>query len=304
MDDSTNELYFKPIGDTEHSSARLKEIRFPASSGVAGWVASNKMILNIKNAYNDFRFNPEIDKVTGFRTRTILCHPVLSSSNALLGVIQMVNKKKGDAKELRDDAKKKKSGETNKGYQSCFEPFSQHDEETLEKCCRQVSISLEEIFSQKEKAGNEGKLNDPSKLTLDLGDNIALSNENSSNDKSQSIFDTRTSASNSESAQDEMSLETYQETTRRGSMDSMRRRSSLGALVQFVKRNSTTSEIDVSNQVLGEAIQQHRFRAPSNEDILKVQQLEVERRQSNPEYKIAHSKRQRMTEYHKEQRKG
>lgn len=69
-------------------------------------------------AYHDVRFNPDIDKVTGFRTRTILCYPVLSSTNELLGVIQMVNKKKGDAKELRDKAKKKKSDDTNKGM-SC-----------------------------------------------------------------------------------------------------------------------------------------------------------------------------------------
>jgi hypothetical protein len=53
--------------------------------------------------------------ITGFRTRTILCYPVLSSTNELIGVIQMVNKRKGDAKELRDRAKKKKSDDTNKG---------------------------------------------------------------------------------------------------------------------------------------------------------------------------------------------
>lgn len=49
MDEAKNELYFKPVGDGDHSHARLKAIRFPASSGVAGWVASNKMMCNIKN---------------------------------------------------------------------------------------------------------------------------------------------------------------------------------------------------------------------------------------------------------------
>lgn len=49
MDKDTNELYFKPVGDSDHSHARLKPIRFPASSGVAGWVATNKMHCNIKN---------------------------------------------------------------------------------------------------------------------------------------------------------------------------------------------------------------------------------------------------------------
>ena len=79
LDDKTNELYFKPVGDGANSLARLKEIRFPASSGVSGWCASNKLMLNIKNAYHDARFNTDVDKKTGFKTRTILCHPVLLS---------------------------------------------------------------------------------------------------------------------------------------------------------------------------------------------------------------------------------
>lgn len=49
MDKDSKELYFKPVGDSDHSHARLKPIRFPASSGVAGWVATNKMHCNIKN---------------------------------------------------------------------------------------------------------------------------------------------------------------------------------------------------------------------------------------------------------------
>jgi hypothetical protein len=52
MDESKKELYFKPVGDSDHSHARLKPIRFPASAGVAGWVATNKMMCNIKNGKN------------------------------------------------------------------------------------------------------------------------------------------------------------------------------------------------------------------------------------------------------------
>ena len=73
MDESKNELYFKPVGDSDHSHARLKEIRFPASSGVAGWVASNKILLNIKNAYHDSRFNAEIGE-RSIRTSCTLSH--------------------------------------------------------------------------------------------------------------------------------------------------------------------------------------------------------------------------------------
>jgi hypothetical protein len=74
-DEETKELYFKPVGENDYRHARLKEIRFPANTGVAGWVATNKQCLNIHNAYKDARFNSNIDKKTGFRTRTILCHP-------------------------------------------------------------------------------------------------------------------------------------------------------------------------------------------------------------------------------------
>jgi hypothetical protein len=65
MDDSRQELYFKPVGDGDHSHARLKEIRFPATSGVAGWVVSTKQPCNIKDAYHDSRFNADIDTMTG-----------------------------------------------------------------------------------------------------------------------------------------------------------------------------------------------------------------------------------------------
>ena len=153
MDHSTNELYFKPVGD-EHTNPR--EIRFPAVSGVAGWVATKRTHLNIKNAYHDSRFNTEIDKQTNFRTRTILCAPVLSSKGKLFGVIQMVNKKKGDSKAIQSIAKKKKTDGEHHGYESCYEPFSIHDEEILHRCCAEVSRALEPILALDTKSAIDG----------------------------------------------------------------------------------------------------------------------------------------------------
>ena len=144
MDHSTDELYFKPVGD-EHD-ADPKEIRFPASAGVAGYVATKGVTLNIRDAYHDPRFNSEIDKQTNFRTRSILCAPVLSSTGHLFGVIQMVNKKKGDSKVIQSIAKKRKTDEKHFGYASCFEPFSTEDEQILDLCCCRVSKSLEPIL--------------------------------------------------------------------------------------------------------------------------------------------------------------
>lgn len=144
MDHKTHELYFKPLGD-EHD-VDCGEIRFPANSGVAGYCATSRVTLNIKNAYQDPRFNPGIDKQTNFRTRTILCMPVLSSTETVLGVIQMINKKKGDVKKILSDAKKKKSDSHFHGYDSGYEEFSQGDEDILQKCCEEVSKVLEPIL--------------------------------------------------------------------------------------------------------------------------------------------------------------
>lgn len=50
--------------------------RFPFGKGIAGYVASTGKGLNIQNAYDDDRFNNEIDLKTGYKTQTILCMPI------------------------------------------------------------------------------------------------------------------------------------------------------------------------------------------------------------------------------------
>lgn len=53
-----------------------QEIRFPMRLGIAGHVATTGETLNIPEAYNDPRFNKEIDLKTGYRTKSILCMPL------------------------------------------------------------------------------------------------------------------------------------------------------------------------------------------------------------------------------------
>ena len=73
----------------------VKEIRVPLSTGIAGHVARTGEIVNIEDAYKDSRFNPEVDKRTGYRTSTILCMPMISAKGKVAGVIQVLNKRKG-----------------------------------------------------------------------------------------------------------------------------------------------------------------------------------------------------------------
>ena len=98
VDHETNELYAK-VFDVSHEtvvdpakSSEMSEIRFPMHVGIAGHVASTGEVLNIPNAYNDERFNQNVDVKTGFKTRTILCMPIHSVGGKVVGVAQLINK--------------------------------------------------------------------------------------------------------------------------------------------------------------------------------------------------------------------
>ncbi|MCK5176343.1 MAG: GAF domain-containing protein, partial [Candidatus Aenigmarchaeota archaeon] len=69
-----------------------QEIRFPADKGLAGHVVITGETINIKDTYNDSRFNREIDKKTGYTTKTILCMPMRNLNHEIIGVFQVLNK--------------------------------------------------------------------------------------------------------------------------------------------------------------------------------------------------------------------
>lgn len=71
------------------------EIRLPINRGIAGWVAENGETVNLPDAYADPRFEPEVDIRLGFRTKSLLCLPILSKSGETIGVLQLLNKKTG-----------------------------------------------------------------------------------------------------------------------------------------------------------------------------------------------------------------
>lgn len=71
-------------------------IELPVGVGIAGDVAKTRALANIRDVYADPRFNPAVDQRTGYRTRSIICVPVMTSDGRLLGVIQSVNKLTSD----------------------------------------------------------------------------------------------------------------------------------------------------------------------------------------------------------------
>ena len=93
LDSEKGELYSLVAQDLE-----VKELRFSVQTGIAGYCAREGVGLNIPNAYMDSRFNPALDKATGYRTVSVLCMPLHDRKGDTLGVIQCLNKK--SAKDL------------------------------------------------------------------------------------------------------------------------------------------------------------------------------------------------------------
>ena len=88
-DEKTNEL-FTMVGE-----GLSQELRFPNHMGIAGHVFTSGETVNIPHAYADLRFNPGVDKSTGFFTRSMLCAPVTNKDGKIIGVSQVLNKQGG-----------------------------------------------------------------------------------------------------------------------------------------------------------------------------------------------------------------
>ena len=92
------------------------EIRLPMGRGIAGTVAATATPIAIDDAYADPRFDPENDRRSGYQTRTMLCMPLIDHQDAVVGVIQVLNRSDG--------------------------PFNAHDQQLLGALCAQAAVSI------------------------------------------------------------------------------------------------------------------------------------------------------------------
>lgn len=90
FDKEKNEIWSKVALGLDH-----KEIRFSADKGLAGHVVKTGERINIQEAYEDERFNKDIDVETGYRTKTILCMPIKNLNQEIIGAFQVLNKNEG-----------------------------------------------------------------------------------------------------------------------------------------------------------------------------------------------------------------
>jgi transcriptional regulator with GAF, ATPase, and Fis domain len=70
-------------------------IRLAIGQGIAGAVAETGVVVNVADARNDARFSPATDLKTGFVTRSVLALPIHDGAGDIIGVLQLLNNKRG-----------------------------------------------------------------------------------------------------------------------------------------------------------------------------------------------------------------
>jgi Nif-specific regulatory protein len=73
----------------------LAEIRLHLGEGVAGAVATTGRTVTLPEARDEPRFAPRIDVATGYRTRSLAAVAVRAAEGAVIGVLQVLNKRRG-----------------------------------------------------------------------------------------------------------------------------------------------------------------------------------------------------------------
>ncbi|KAJ3205426.1 hypothetical protein HDU67_008869 [Dinochytrium kinnereticum] len=125
IDKEANLLY-----STIFDSSTGKMISMPTNKGIAGYVATTGQPLNLENAYDDPRFNDEVDRATGYKTVSLLSVPILGPGSNVVGVTNLINKK---------------------STKQSIVPFTKSDEETLQALstfcgiCIHKTLLLEQI---------------------------------------------------------------------------------------------------------------------------------------------------------------
>ncbi len=102
IDRENAELWSKVARD---AGDRPIAIRIPMDKGIAGSVATSGTTLNIPDAYADPRFDATTDQRTGYRTRNILCVPLIDNHGTVFGVAQLLNKQGPNPFDAADESR-------------------------------------------------------------------------------------------------------------------------------------------------------------------------------------------------------
>lgn len=78
-------------------------LKFDYRKGIAGSVFTTGVALNIDCKTDKVRFSEEIDRVTGYQTKSIICAPIHNREDKIIGVIEILNKRNEDRFTAEDE---------------------------------------------------------------------------------------------------------------------------------------------------------------------------------------------------------
>jgi GAF domain-containing protein len=118
----------------------VRNIRLPRSKGVAGYVSTAGVTVNIPDAYKEAKFDSSFDTQTGFRTRNIIATPVFDQEGKVIAVLQVINKYQRGAKSSSAEQSAAPRGSLDEN--SIAADFTSNDQVALEALAFHVSVSL------------------------------------------------------------------------------------------------------------------------------------------------------------------
>jgi transcriptional regulator with GAF, ATPase, and Fis domain len=99
-------------------------LRIPEGTGIVGECLQTGKVICVDDAYQDPRFNRQVDAQTGYRTRNLLCVPLVDGQGQRIGAFEAINKLRG--------------------------PFSAEDEESLAELGVQAAVALQSTREHEE----------------------------------------------------------------------------------------------------------------------------------------------------------
>ena len=95
LDYDKGELWSKVLrGDN------IEEIKLKIGQGLAGSVAKTGEVINLTDVHEDDRFDSDIDKMSGYTTKSMICFPIKNREGLIIGVIQLLNSSRGEFNQI------------------------------------------------------------------------------------------------------------------------------------------------------------------------------------------------------------
>jgi HD-GYP domain-containing protein (c-di-GMP phosphodiesterase class II) len=137
-EDGSRYLRFK-LSQNESCEFESREFTIPVSTrSIAGAAVVTRRPINLRDVYeigpdHPFGFDRSFDERVGYRTKSMITMPMISAEDEVIGVIQLINKKRVPEKRLT----------TSESFAEEVIPFDPRAQDLLETLASQAGIALE-----------------------------------------------------------------------------------------------------------------------------------------------------------------